>query len=120
MTLAEFKEAARIYPRRSADVCWPIVAGCLCGLLWLPFYERAKEWLEHRFDPTTGDWIAVMPMMVPMTIGFGLLIPLARRAERKFAVQCQHCGKSLTSFPKIVIASKHCPSCGERVIEEAA
>ncbi len=119
MTLSDFREAARVYHRRSVDPCRPIAVACLIGLLWMLFYQRAKDWLEARLDPNTADWIAVMPLMVPLTIAFVLLIPLARRHDRIFGIRCPACAGELASVRSIVIASRHCPHCGGRVIDEA-
>jgi predicted RNA-binding Zn-ribbon protein involved in translation (DUF1610 family) len=38
--------------------------------------------------------------------------------EIRLGLPCEHCGKSIAKYRSIVIASKHCPHCGQRVISD--
>jgi len=62
--------------------------------------------------------LAVLPMAVPTVLAFMLIIPLARRIERQSGIACPHCAKALANHKAIVIASRNCPCCGKKVIDD--
>jgi len=46
------------------------------------------------------------------------MILFSRRIDRNLGIPCPHCAKSLTNSKPIVIASKNCPYCGMKVIDD--
>lgn len=119
MRKGQFIVAADRYNKRGFVVLliwFSITFGCVAA--YTPFQHRLEAYLGSRFTGPTSDILAVMPFVLPVTIGFGLLIPLGRQIERKLGVACPHCGKTLSNFRAIVVASKNCPHCGMKVLEE--
>ncbi len=115
----QFIEAADRHNKREllAFLIWfSITFGCVA--VYIPFQHRFEASLGSRFAGPWSDILAVMPFAVPATIGFCLLIPLGRQIERKLGVGCPHCGKTLSNFRAIVIASKNCPHCGMKVLDD--
>ena len=119
MRISEFNRAASSYHKRSAIACVvPLSIGLLCLLAYAPAKQRFEAFLSTRFDAATVDILTVLPMALPTVLAFLLIIPLARRIDRQFGIACTHCGKPLANHKAIVIASRNCPYCGKRVLEE--
>jgi hypothetical protein len=90
----------------------------VCVTTYAPFRDRFEAHLDSRFGGPTSDILAIVPAALPITVAFGCMIPLQRRLERKPGVRCPHCSKNLADFRAIVIASKNCPLCGLKVLED--
>ena len=96
----------------------PSLGALACILAYMPLKPRYESFLSARFDALAKDFLLAMPMAVPTILALLLLIPVARWTERKFGLSCPHCQKALAPFKAIVIASRNCPHCGARVIED--
>jgi hypothetical protein len=90
----------------------------VCVATYAPYHDRFEACLDSRFGGPTSNILAIVPAALPVTLAFGLLIPLQRRLERKLGAGCPHCGKNLADFRGIVIASKNCPFCGLKVLDD--
>src|SRR5262245_45971621 len=119
--LSEFSRAAADYQKRSAILCvTPLVLALLCIVLYAPFQRRFEAFLIGRVNPTLADVLVVLPMGLPVLLAWVYLIPLSRKIERSSGIFCPHCSKQLAGFKPIIIASKNCPHCGRRVIDDDA
>ena len=78
-----------------------------------------EDWLTSKFDATQADLLATAPYALITLLAFGALIIFARRVDRQFGIACVHCKKPLINFRYIVTATRNCPHCGKRVIEES-
>jgi DNA-directed RNA polymerase subunit RPC12/RpoP len=115
----QFIEAAAHYNTRALIPCViPLLLGVACEAVYSPFYHRFEAYLDLRFAGTTSAILAVMPVALPATVALCLIIPLSRRMEQKLGVPCPHCGKALACYKGIVIASKNCPHCGMKVLDD--
>lgn len=117
MSCEEFCKAAVVYQRKQLVVIAPSVVALFVSFVFLPFHEQLQESLETRFSHATAATIAVLPVAIAFTVGIGLIIPLSFRIERRFGIACPQCKKNLAAFRHIVTAARHCPHCGERVID---
>jgi phosphotransferase system glucose/maltose/N-acetylglucosamine-specific IIC component len=90
----------------------------VCVATYAPYHDRFEAYLDSRFGGPISIILAIVPAALPIALAFGLLIPLQRRLERKLGAACPHCGKNLADFRGIVIASKNCPFCGLKVLED--
>ena len=119
MSISEFSRAASAYQKQSLIACFaPLSLALLCLAAYAPFQKRFESLLSARYGETTVDVLTVLPMAVPTMLALASMIPLARRVERRAGVACPHCSKALANFKAIVIASRNCPNCGKRVIED--
>jgi hypothetical protein len=123
MELHEFIEASKRYHKRLI-----ISAFASLGMLFLGV--AIQSWLQpitlRHLPPTLGKeearFISTTPLVFFAIISlFGLLVSLAY-GVRKTGLLCPLCNKALGHPPMryIVIASKCCPHCGQRIIEEDA
>jgi hypothetical protein len=120
MRISEFNRAAGVYRKRSFIACIaPFAIALVCLITYAPFQQRFESFLSARLDAFAVDVLSVLPMAVPTVLALILIIPLARRIERQLGIPCPHCGKALANHQAIVIASRNCPCCGKRVIQEA-
>ena len=119
ISISDFNRAADVYRKRSVIACIaPFAIALVCLLAYAPVNEHFESYLSTRLDAFAVDVLCVLPMAVPTVLAFILLIPLARRIERQSGIPCPHCGKALANYKAIVIASRNCPCCGKRVIED--
>ena len=117
--MSEFSRAAANYQKRSAIVCvTPFALGILCVVIYAPFQRRFEAFLAGRFSSTLADVLVVLPMGLPLLLALASLIPLGRKIERTAGVLCPHCSKQIAGFKPIIIASKNCPYCGRRVLDD--
>jgi DNA-directed RNA polymerase subunit RPC12/RpoP len=119
MSISEFSHAASAYQKRTVVVgVVPLLVGLGCLIAYAPFQGRFESFLSSRFDGFWVDMLAVLPMALPTALALLLIIPIARRIERSSGIACPHCTKALAAHKAIVIASRNCPYCGRRVIED--
>jgi len=119
MRISEFHRAAGVYQKRGLIACLgPLSLALVCILAYAPFQHRFESFLSSRLDTFTADVLTFLPMGLPLMIAFISMVPLARRVERQSGIACPHCAKDLASYKAIVIASRNCPHCGKRVIED--
>jgi predicted RNA-binding Zn-ribbon protein involved in translation (DUF1610 family) len=117
--IAEFSRAADAYQRKSLVACFvPLSVALICLLVYAPLRHKFESFLSSRFGGTATDILTTLPMAIPLVLAFASMIPLGRRIERRAGIACPKCGKNLASPKAIVIASRNCPFCGERVIRD--
>lgn len=116
----QFIAAADHYTKRAlAAFMIPFALAFACMLLYWPFQQRFEAYLGAKFAAPMSDILGMLPTVVPFVIAFLLLIPSSRRVEQKLGVACSHCGKNLAASRMIVIASKNCPHCGMKVLDDS-
>jgi hypothetical protein len=119
MRIAEFNRAAEVYHKRSLFACvTPLLIALACMVAYAPFKQRFEGFLSSRFHAFPADVLSILPLALPLVTALLLLVPMARRIDRRFGISCVHCGKQLANHKPIVIASRNCPYCGKPVIEE--
>lgn len=120
MNIPEFSRSADIYLKRSTIACMgPLLVALVIICAYAPFQKRFEAFLSTRFESFAVDVLVVVPMALPMILAIASMIPMSNWIERKSGIACRNCGKALANHKAIVIASKSCPYCGRRVLEEA-
>ncbi len=115
----EFIEAARRYNRRGTIIfAIPLVVGLLLSFSYKPFEERFGGFLAARINGPVPQIVRLLPFGVPLVIAAGVIIRLTRKNDREMGVACPHCGQPLAQSKAIVVASKNCPYCGLKVIDD--
>ena len=119
VNLEEFNQAAGRYQKCSTVACLvPLGILFLLCMAYVPFYRTVEASLTSRFGATPGELLAIVPVALLVILGFGGIIVLQRRVDRRFGIMCVHCKKPLVNFRFIITASRNCPYCGKRVIED--
>jgi DNA-directed RNA polymerase subunit RPC12/RpoP len=119
MSKDQFIKAANSYNRRAAAIfIIPLLMALGFIIAYGPFQRRFEAFLASRIAGPTPNLLKVLPVAVPFLLAIGAMIPLTRRNDRDMGVACPHCGKPLAQFKAIVIASKNCPYCGKKVLDE--
>ena len=119
MSIPELNRAARIYHKRTMlCILVPSAICFLCILAYTPFQHRFEAFLSTRFDSFTVDILTTLPMGLPSIITVLCVVWLSGRIERQSGVPCPYCARNLLNHQGIVIASRNCPNCGKRVIED--
>jgi hypothetical protein len=115
----EFIKAVSSYTRRAtAAFLIPMLLAFACIIAYMPFQHRFEACLGSKFTGQMSDILAMAPMALPLLLALVVFIPLSRRIDLAMGVPCPHCGKPLAQFKAIVIASKNCPYCGRKVLED--
>jgi len=119
MSILEFNRAAGVcYKRTIIGIVGPGSIAVLCLMAYMPFQQRFESFLSTRFDSFTADILAFLPKGIISISTVLWVVWLAGRIERRYGVPCPHCAKALAGNKAIVIASRNCPYCGKRVIDD--
>lgn len=122
MSLDEFRKASELYQRKSLLMCSVLLIPLVFFFAYAPFARRFESYAGQHFSTPMAESLPVMPIALVTVLAFTALIPLNRRLDRKYGLGCPHCRKPL-AYPQlrdVIIASKHCPHCGECVIDETS
>jgi endogenous inhibitor of DNA gyrase (YacG/DUF329 family) len=114
----EFIAAANNYTRKTVFCLIPIFLTLIWVIIYSAFKQRFEGYLNARFTHPTSDIVATAPMALPVLLSIVALLPISRGLDRAFGVPCPRCGKPLAQFKAIVIASKSCPHCGAKVLDD--
>jgi hypothetical protein len=119
-TIAEFRAAADRYTLRSTVGLMSVILGTPATALGLFFF---LNWLLVPPDSPPGQtitgWIGGACFVTCVVVLIGGVMVLDRRFKRPAILKCRHCQGSLIEPGSwIVIASRHCPHCGRRVLAE--
>ncbi len=116
----QFIESADHYTMRGlAAFMIPLAVAFACMLVYWPFQQRFEAFLGDKFAAPTSDILGMLPIVVPFVIAFLLMVPFSRRIQRKMGMPCPHCGGGLECYKPIVVASKNCPHCGMKVLDDS-
>lgn len=117
--LADFRRAVEEYQRRSNTN--QIVFTALRAI-WIFVYVALavpyQALLSSRFNELWTDLLMTLPLIIPVGILLVIGVALGRRIERTWGVSCRFSGAPPGNHKRIVIASRNCPNCGQRVIQE--
>lgn len=119
MKLNDFRQKANTYHRRTALSC--ILPLC-AAFIWLVVYVPCRPCVEAKvkawFASAWAEALLAALILCPVLLAFIVMIPLTRRTNRRFGLPCPHCQKYLVDHSRIVIASRNCPYCGQRVLDD--
>jgi DNA-directed RNA polymerase subunit RPC12/RpoP len=122
MSKDEFISATKTYQKRSlAYLFVPLLLVGVFMIACAPLRQSLQGHLASYFSETMSDFLTGVVLGLPLILLFVCLIPLSQSLERKFGVACPHCGKNLAGtaiYKGIVIATRNCPLCGMKVLDE--
>ena len=119
MRISEFSRAVGTHAKQSLIAfASPMLIADICLFIYMPFQQHFESFLSTRFNYIAAGVLATAPKAGPVILGCIAMFLLIRRVERKYGLACEHCGKSLAGYKSIVIASRNCPHCGQRVLED--
>ena len=113
-SLKEFLHAAEIHERNAARLLFWSVGG-LFGCLFLALIT--SEVVKFFTTSPLPKFIAAGGFALGLPLLFFLLSRMEKEYRKFPQLTCSHCGKSLASGKRIVIASRNCFHCGQTVIE---
>jgi DNA-directed RNA polymerase subunit RPC12/RpoP len=115
----QFIKAVRSHNRRAAAIfIIPLLVAFAFIIAYGSFQQRFEAYLGSKMAGPTPEILKMLPVAVPFMAAIGVMILLSRKNDREMGVACPHCGKPLAQFKAIVIASKNCPYCGKKVLED--
>lgn len=120
MSVEEFGQKHRVIQRRAAIVLLPglLIAAAMVGVLFM-VAERLRPWAIEHWGAMVEVWMLIIWGLFSI-VSIVLVVWLHMRVYRREPVlRCPRCRVNLAELqPGVVIASKHCPKCGRRVLEE--
>jgi hypothetical protein len=121
MKLTEFIEATKRYQKQMAIIVWVAMAIMMAAIfICAPLQPVILRHLPPKMDKDEARLIAASPLiLVAMLFIFGLAGGMLY-AQRKAGMFCRECKKEIGRLWPVVVASKCCPHCGKRIIEEDA
>ena len=88
---------------------------------YLTFEEPFQKIHGIQISGNTSNALTAVPLFLSMFLVFVFTTISRVKRERKLRILCPHCTKNLTGtamYQGIVIASRNCPYCGMKVLEE--
>lgn len=123
MKLPDFIEASKRYHKRLIITMGLIMGLLVLGLaVFVPLQPAIINHLQPRFGKDVASFVGQLPVGILIFSAFFGVIGSMLYTERTIGIVCPLCNKGLGNAPmrQVVIASKCCPHCGQRIIEEDA
>jgi DNA-directed RNA polymerase subunit RPC12/RpoP len=121
MSRDEFITTTTNYNKRGSLLAMALLLFVFVSMIgYVPFEKPFERYLASRFSVDVSSALATVPIFLPLFLFFGVAIFLSRRKE-KTGIACPHCGKNLARtvvLQRIVIASRNCPYCGMKALDE--
>jgi hypothetical protein len=120
MKLTEFKEGISRYKRLLSVLAGVTIVACLVWAAVITTFSATLDRFGARvFGAANSRWIAPTTLSIVCVVMLATSAIVQRIAERDVRTRCPHCGAFLAkqSSNRIVIATKNCTCCGERVID---
>lgn len=121
MTIDKFNQASAEYRRRSwAGIGLAFLAffgtfGLGLGLIRV-FDLRAA--CAASFGEPAAETLEGVVMLLAFPAFMAVILYGDRRASSDPRLRCPHCDKHLEAMSNLVVATRNCPHCGRRVLEE--
>jgi hypothetical protein len=121
MKLTEFIEASKRYRKRLIIRLWLTLFLLFLGIAILtPLQSIIVRYLQPKLGLHEANFIGQLPTLILACSALFWILGCLLYAERKAGLVCPECKKELGQIGGVVIASKCCPHCGKRIIEEDA
>jgi hypothetical protein len=120
VSLADFKQAFAFYSSRTLVLSIATFAAMVVGgLLALSRVHELEGYLYSHFGKNWGGaLLGLIPGTPALFVMFGGIWKLVRWVKADGRLTCPSCSKDLSALASTVIASRHCPLCGDRVLAE--
>jgi endogenous inhibitor of DNA gyrase (YacG/DUF329 family) len=119
MTIDEFKASASRYSRGMA---WALLGSVLAVIAFLGLVAMFRDPLRDIYTRTFGgpgaEILVGLSPFPAVLILIGSLWYAERRLLRDVRLKCPSCGKQIVGMRHLVIATRNCPHCGRRVLQE--
>lgn len=95
-----------------------ILTVILCFAVVLPFRDQIKDLVVDRFGLPAAELaigLTPSPALVVLFIG---IFWLQLKANRTKELNCPRCKKSIVGMKYLVVATKCCPHCGRRILND--
>ena len=122
MSIEEYTEAHAAYSRR---LNWLLASSFVLGAGSLVLVSRNMDFIWEsyfrQFEKVTAEWMVSGAIFLPWLVFlFGGIFILERRKRRDPRLSCPYCKKDISMCRALVVATRNCPSCGKRVVDEPA
>jgi hypothetical protein len=119
MSRAEFILATKSYNQRTTVLALlPILLIIVVTAAYAPYFNRIEDYFGTRFAWAVSAVLAIAPIALPATAALLVVIPVLRKIEKNVGPICPHCRKNVAQFKGVVIATRNCPFCGMKVLDE--
>jgi DNA-directed RNA polymerase subunit RPC12/RpoP len=115
----DFIKAANRYNRRAAAIfAIPLVVALVVAIAYAPCQRQIDAYLVTKIRGKPPEILRLLPWSLPCLVAVAGVILLTRRNDNDMGVACPRCAKPMAHFKAVVIASKSCPYCGTKVLDE--
>ncbi len=117
--IERFNQACSRHARRGlivAGITIATVFACFAGVL--PFKHGIRAFYAQHFGRPAAEilmGLTPFPALLVMFAGFWLIHCKAKTIPELF---CRHCNKSVVSMRHLVVSTRNCPHCGQRILAE--
>lgn len=107
--------ASRWSRRCSASVYYLIIASLA---LLLPFDDQVKRFVAERFGEPAGELVSGLAPFPSVVVLFAGLFWLERKSKKIPELSCPACKKFIGGMRYLIVATKCCPHCGVRILND--
>ena len=119
MSRDEFILATKSYNERTMILfLFPFLLVIAATAAYVPYHNRLQDYFDIKFSWVVSAFLSIAPIALPSVAALLIVIPVLRGIERNLGIKCPHCHKSVIRFEGIVIATRNCPFCGMKVLDE--
>ncbi len=119
LTIEEFNAAGSAYVRRGFVVIGlTFVVMFACFAVVVSFRDAIQAHYEQWFGHMVAETLMGLTPMPAVLVLFGGLWLGERWARRDARLCCPHCRRMLTGMRPLVVATRNCGHCGQRVLAE--
>jgi DNA-directed RNA polymerase subunit RPC12/RpoP len=119
LTIREFNAAASAYQRwLIAVVVAPLLTLVACFAVVLSFRDTLRAYYTREFGAPAAEVLIGLTPVPAVLVLFALLWIHERRIKRDGRLRCPHCRKLLVGMDRLVVATRNCGHCGNRVLTE--
>jgi hypothetical protein len=119
LTIREFNVAASAYQRSLiVVVVAPLLILAACFAVVLSFRDSLRVLYSREFGEPAAEVLIGLTPLPALLILLALLWIHERRIKRDSRLRCPHCGKLLAGMERLVVATRNCGHCGNRVLTE--
>lgn len=120
ISIDALNHAARSYLRGVLMICGISFALAVAGaVIAIENRDAIRSWYTKQFGaPAAEGLVGVTPFLPAIVAIFAGIYWVERKRGRNPSLLCPHCRRNLMQMRHLVIASRNCPYCGKRVVEE--
>lgn len=112
------RECNRFQRRVIAIAVGTVLFMFACLALMIPFQDQVKQFVTGWYGATTAEIVIGLTPLPSAIVLFASLFWLQRKASKLPELNCPGCKKFVGGMRHLVVATKCCPHCGKKILDD--